>query len=726
MAKISLFEGRPVNTNVQLNPGLPAQLAQSVGNIADAGRMEAAMMQERAAKGDPVVNGLLKFAKNFSEAHDQALAQSNKVNEELDAFNKIRGGEKQYSDGIKDLSSAGPVKGPAAVYKVRDQYVNDTKKIADNVIKDIYDPEAKDAVKQDFAQFQEAGAQQVEQKARTFAQAEQEQLFYNNLDELSKTATENGIDGLGQAQEILGRSLNNALSAGLISQDKAVSLQDKVGKRIVKDLVSKALMDNPQGVVEDIAAGRYNQLTEEERLSVRSRAKAILTDQVVANKITTDKADTANRDRITAVATELEFKIKDGQMNRAELDGYREQLGDSVYHKLNTQYNNVVLQETKKARERLLISDKISRNESLADVAPAKIEQHFNETLAAQQRTMMETAKAQGVEPVGPIQMAASVASRYPTPIKSVQTMVEHAFLRGNEKQQMDAYNAVKMLKSYDKEATLTTMPKAAQETFDIVDGLITYGGRTPQEAFQEVTSSRNALKDPVAQEHVKKAWKESLVNSEDFNMNEFVVSNIMDKDNTPVINPFGPSSTDSAPPTVDKNVRDWASREYQRQFLKYGTDSAAEAAVKGMLTKTAGVSSIGNVPRVMLYPPERVTNISAEHAKEYLNDYLDNNADLEKLGSDRQNVFLQITDSSAGEIANGGRKPKYHLMYNLNGDPELPMPVFGKDGSMAFIEVTPENWKKYVSDPRTAGIKAGDAAKKASESNVAWDFKFK
>lgn len=653
MAKITLFNGSPVSANAELFPGSAAGYARSVEGLADAVDTNAKKVAAYASSGDTGPARIIgSLADMLGNLHDEALDKSDAVNQKLGGFNKIRDAEQQVANSVQDLSGAEGKTGGKAVQKLKEKYVKTTNDIADEVAKSIDNPEAKAAVLSEFERYQKIGAQNFTDKVRNLAQEEQEKSLYANLDSLSKTATINGPEGLQQAQGLLMQALTESKASGLITQDKADALQAQISKRIINTLNDNAISKDPQQVISDIKDGRYNYLSDEDKLSLYNKAQTVYTDFISKARIQDDVTGAADRDRMSALQTQLQLGIQDGTIDRTELMKYEEQLGGKGFNAMNALLQKKIFDDSVAANERLKLSDRIANGDDLSDVDPKSLNEHFMQSVVAAR----EEAKAKGQQ-LSPLQLEATVAARYNGPISAFTKKLEHAAVRGTPEQQTDAYNSVKVLESLKRDDIMAALPDKIQSRFAMADRYMNTLGLSAAEAFKEIDNREQQLKDPMVKQQVDAAWDKSKLNPKnpDYNIREVINSQMFD---------VGVFDKDAE---IDFEVENNIGALLQDSFKETGDSDAAVAALTPRIKKTMGISNIGGTKRLMLYPPSKFGFTDVRVQQAMMQELPSATLPLEG-GVTLNNAYLKAGPLTIRAIQQGSKNPPYEVRYKLNG----------------------------------------------------------
>lgn len=669
MAKITLFNGSPVSANAELNPGMAAGYGRSVEGLADAVDTHAKKVAGYVSSGDTGPGKMIgTIADMLGNLHDTALDQSDAVNQKLGGFNKIRDAEQQLASSVQDLSGAEGKTGGKAVQKLREKYVKTTADIADQVAKGIDNPEAKAALLSEFERYQKLGAQNFTEKVRNLAQSEQETSFYKNLDELSKTATINGPEGLQQAQSMLTQALADSTASGLITSEKAEALQAQIGKRILNTLHDNAVAKDPQQVINDIKMGKYNYLSDADKLGLYNKAQTVYTDFISKARIQDDITGAADRDRMAALQTQLQLGIQDGTIDRTQLMKYEEQLGDKGFNAMNSLLQKKIFDDAVKANDRLKLSDMVARGEDLSDVPAKDINNHFKESVVAARRE----AETKGTQ-ISELGLEATVAARYNVPVKAFTSRLENFAMRGTPEQQEEAYNAWKTVQSLRGDNVTKDIPDSVKERFAIVDNAVNYGGRSVGEAFAEVQELQDRMSDPAVKAQAEKAYRDSEFSKPEFNVSSLLNEVVGD---TTIFDLEADAHTNAEVNALLKNM-----------FIKYGSSEKAKAAASVAIKKTFGVNRVNGVNRIMAHAPS-TQGYNDVLVTKALNMEISNNHAPLPAGYGVNNMYLQADENTLRDIRNKVKDPRYLVTYDFNG---LPTPVYQKDDPTQPLYMTLE-----------------------------------
>lgn len=653
MAKITLFNGSPVSANTELNPGMAASYGRSVEGITDAVSSSAKNVASYvASNGTPAAKVLGLLADGLGDLQDQALDKSAAVNQKLGAFNKIREADQQIVQGTNDLSGAEGATGGKAVNRLREKYVKTTNDVADKVAQGVDDPNAKAELMNEFQKYQKVGAQNFTEKVRGIALSEQESSLYKNLDELSKSATINGPGGLQQAHQMLSSSLQQATASGLINADKAESLQAQIAKRIINTLNDNAISKDPQQVINDIKDGNYNYLSDADKLGLYNKANTIRTDIISKARIQDDITGAADRDRISALQTQLQLGIQDGSVDRTTLMKYEEQLGEKGFNAMNSLVQKKIFEDAAKANDRLKLSDRVANGDDLTDVPTNDINEHFKQAVVGAK----QEASAKGTQ-ISDLGLEATVAARYNAPVPAFTKKLEHAALRGTPEQQADAYGAYKILGSLGKDDVMSSMPDKIQSRFSEADRYMNTLGFTAAQAFAEIDKREETLKDPVVRKQVNQAWEQSSLNpkSSEYNIESVINSDLFE------------TGTFESNPSIDYEVSRNLGALLEDSFKATGNSDSAIASLKPFVKKNIGISNIGGTKRLMLYPPSKFKYNEANVQRTMIKELTGNTQPLEG-GQSLGSAYLKAGPETVKAIQRGDKDPPYEVRYMLNG----------------------------------------------------------
>lgn len=457
-------------------------------------------------------------------------------------------------------------------------------KMAEEHAKTIVDPEVASQFRMQFGNFvanqkvsalREAASQQVD-----FSRAALSKGLYS----LTNQAAADTFDQVG-SYENLGRSaLDEALSSGTISavdhEKMSRGFSNQIRVESIKNTIEKnrgAAVNILSQSAEDlgIEPAQHERLIKTTRAAIRAdyleaqRAKEVQTlDQQVAQ---------------TQIVEMLESRIEAGALREDELLGFQDKVTPSKFASLKKKY---VTESAKQYVQRSEMSDlgaRINNGEDISDVKPAAVGKFYNYMLGQQ-------ADMSGKKPT--LSEEAQLAAAIPAPVKPFTEKLEYSALHGNAAaagEALAAYTYIKDRKSAALDSGFNSKATAVMEHTAL---LVERGGMDPAEAMAQARDKVLNSKDEDVKIRRQEFRKEKT----------FMLKNLEETAATTL----DAESWYGANKISDGAVADFK-RFAEEGYTMTGDKEAAKAYAKEHMSKTYGMSSVGNKEEYVYMPPEKV-----------------------------------------------------------------------------------------------------------------------
>lgn len=716
MAKIDLYDGKPIMIDGQLDPGSAGSAIRGAISVGDERINAANQMTSRVAGiAGHLQSKMMTDAENILEAMIAQKLEDGKANEEyLKASNNI----KQRGDQVtQEAVQAAPNERNIQIAGRKHEKAQ--QKVIQDEIKQVVTPKAKALLKADMHQYLQGkkGAFSLES-----ASATQQHQLSSLLDELDRMVdvSQQGEGGKATAVDFANVAIENAKKVGTIAPDKADLLLKRTLAKINNTELENSVKQDPSTFLTQMARGDMNHLSPDDKAKYRSMAGATLVDRKAKGTLSSLQLQQKETSAQMDLFATLKAGLQGGQFDRTDLLNQRDNLSLAQYQKLE---NLSVQQQVKQiltSKMDLAIDARLNAGASVADISPKELESHYTRKL----NTMMAEQQARQVQdpnaPVlSPIQMAASIASRYPQSLPIFTKRLQAGLESSIPAEKEQSFKVYAELSNSSDAHVLKGLSSTVVKQFEVAKMYHETVGMSPGDALNKAASVLSNVDEDTLRTRRKNYSKDKPFNTDVFNAGEWLSQSVFREDSPQqglVSKLTLGLLSNKDTPEVNPALANKVNALLKESYLETGDIEAAKVLAAKELQKNYGVTRINEKPTVMQLPPERYLpeGYDASQLAKYKASVVSNYQLPPDITPDKVNIAPD--EYTKMQIASGA-PPSYPMSYPVTqaDGTTIMMPLFNSNNERVRFDLNPEKLAAHQAMLQQQAMQAQQEAAKAA-----------
>ena len=525
-----------------------------------------------------------------------------------------------------------------------------------SALTNIFDSEVSGRFSAEFDSFVQG------QKIKAYGIAREQQLgfskeaLFTGIQNYKAQAIQSNPEQLGMYENQVQKSLDEAVSTGIITPEQRYALQDDFRSTVRIESYRNMIEGDPTSTLAELMGNDPSLLglEEAERDRLVGEATMAVMDLDRQEQARQKELEKQSQDEINIRILEMKLDMEKGEITQTDIERARDSIGESNYLKLST---DLVKQHNKGATARdtaINLGADIDAGKQLTGYTGKQVNDHFLETVKKQ-------ADPQSGELPG-LEEQAVLALQYRGNISSLSNRLGASVMNGTGDMTAEL-NAYAFLAARNPEA-ISGMSKTEQAIAQVASRHIDNTNMSSEDAIKMARESVLNVDEPVRIERLRESREEDGLEADE--IQDFLIDTFEEG--------FGFNS-------VEPGVGEITGDLMRENFLRTGDIKDARALTKSQLKNTVGESSFNGGGRIMLHPPEKVyQHLSKDELHEdLLLTVQESNPEI-----DADNIFISTDAATRGTFVNGTEAVSYpiYTMQDVEGH-AIPMPLINEDGTL-------------------------------------------